>query len=135
MRAAAEQAGIAIEVDSAGTGDWHVGKPPDPRAIATGARHGVDISNLRARQVGIDDFMAFDDVIALDRANLAALRRLMPAGSRARLSMLLDHVDGCHGQDVTDPYFGDDEGFEVAWRDICRGVDALLMHFADQQSE
>jgi protein-tyrosine phosphatase len=135
MRAAAERAGIEIEVDSAGTGDWHLGKPPDPRAIATARRHGVDIGGLRARQVRSDDFMAFDNVIALDRANLANLRRLMPAEPRARLSLLLDHVDGRTGQDVADPYFGDDAGFEVAWRDIGLGVDALLAQLAGQPSE
>jgi protein-tyrosine phosphatase len=135
MRAAADGAGIEIEVDSAGTGDWHIGKPPDPRAIATGARHGVDIGGLRARQVRPDDFMAFDNVIALDRANLANLRRLMPSEPRARLSLLLDHVEGRYGQDVADPYFGDDAGFEAAWRDICLGVDALLAQLTSQPSE
>ena len=135
MRAAVERLGIEIEVDSAGTGDWHIGKPPDPRAIATARRHSVDVSGLRARQVRPDDFMAFDNVIALDRANLSNLRRLMPAEPRARLSLLLDHVDGRYGQDVADPYFGDDAGFEVAWRDICQGVDALLAQFAGQLSE
>lgn len=135
MRAAAERLGLEIVVDSAGTGDWHLGKAPDPRAIATGARHGVDISGQRARQVRPDDFMAFDNVIALDRANLGHLRRLMPADPRARLSLLLDHVDGRYGQDVADPYFGDEAGFEVAWRDICQGVDALLAQLAGQLSE
>jgi len=130
MRAAAERAGIEVEVDSAGTGDWHLGKPPDPRAIAAGVRHGVDISGLRARQVRADDFMAFDNVIALDRANLADLRRLIPVEPRARLSLLLDHVPGRYGQDVTDPYFGDDAGFDVAWRDISQGVEALLAQLA-----
>ena len=126
MRAAAEQAGVAVAVDSAGTGDWHVGKPPDRRATATAERHGVDISGLRGRQVTRDDFRAFDRLIALDRKNLADLRRLAPAPSRAELSLLLDHVDGREGQDVADPYFGDDDGFEVAWRDIARGVEGLL---------
>ena len=134
MRAAAERLGIEIEVDSAGTGDWHVGEPPDPRAIATGERHGVDVGGLRARQIRPGDFMAFDNVIALDRANLANLQRLMPAEPRARLSLLLDHVDGRYGQDIADPYFGDDTGFEVAWRDINLGVEALLAQLAGQMS-
>lgn len=134
MRAAAQRRGIEIEVDSAGTGDWHLGEPPDPRAIATGARHGVDISGLRARQVRSDDFMAFDNVIALDSANLANLERLMPAEPRARLSLLLDHVEGRYRQDVADPYFGGEAGFEVAWDDISRGVDALLAQLVDQPS-
>ena len=134
MRAVADRAGIDIDIDSAGTGDWHIGKPPDPRAIAVGARNGVDISGLRASQVRSDDFMAFDNIIALDRSNLANLRRLALPEPRARLSLLLDHVDGRHGQDVADPYFGDDDGFDVAWRDIHQGVEALLAKISGQFS-
>src|SRR5690348_15769529 len=78
MRAAAGKAGLAVEVDSAGTGDWHAGKAPDRRAIATAARHGIDISGLRARQVSPDDFERFDHLIALDRKNLDDLRLMMP---------------------------------------------------------
>jgi protein-tyrosine phosphatase len=134
MRAAACRLGIEIEVDSAGTGDWHVGEPPDPRAIATGTRYGVDISGLCARQVRSDDFMAFGNIIALDRANLARLHRLMPSEPRARMSLLLDHVEGRYGQDVADPYFGDEAGFEVTWRDVSQGVEALLAQVASQKS-
>ncbi len=134
MRTAALRRGIEIVVDSAGTGDWHLGEPPDPRAIATAARYGVDISRLRARQVRSEDFMVFDNVIALDRANLESLRRLMPSEPRACLSLLLDHVEDRYGQDVADPYFGDESGFEVAWHDISQGVDALLAQLAVQRS-
>lgn len=126
MRAAAERAGVPVEVDSAGTGDWHVGRPPDPRAIATAARHGLDIAGLRGRQVAAADFIAFDHVVALDRQNLADLRAIMPAGATAEISMLLDHAEGRTGQDVTDPYFGEDAGFETAWSDIMRGVEGML---------
>ena len=134
MRAAAKQSGMAVEVDSAGTGDWHVGSPPDRRAIATAARHGLDISGLRGRQVARDDFQTFDHIIALDRNNLGALRALRPLDACARLSMLLDHVDDRHGQDVADPYFGGDDGFEVAWRDICLGVRGVLAMLRAQTS-
>ena len=130
MRAAAGRAGVAVEVDSAGTGDWHVGAPPDARAIATAARHGVDISGQRARQVTIADFESFDHVIALDSNNFETLRQQRPADARAELSMLLDHVDGRRGQDVADPYFGADEGFEAAWREIGAGVEGLLREIA-----
>nr|WP_232307340.1 low molecular weight protein-tyrosine-phosphatase [Sphingomonas sp. Y57] len=134
MRAAAERAELPIEVDSAGTGDWHIGKAPDPRAIATARRHGLDISGLRARQVGVADFRAFDRLVALDRSNLDVLRNLAPGDRRAELSLLLDHAAGRQGQDVADPYFGADEGFEQAWRDICAGVDGLLAELAGQAS-
>ena len=134
MRAGAERAGVAVKVDSAGTGDWHVGCPPDRRAIAIAARHGIDISGLRGRQVTAEDFRIFDHVIALDRNNLDVLRGLKPAEGRARLSMLLDHVDGRQGQDVADPYFGGDEGFEVTWRDICLGVEGIIATLRVQAS-
>ena len=126
MRAAAERLGVPVEVDSAGTGDWHVGNPPDPRAIATGARHGIDISGLRARQVAPGDFTRFDHVVALDRRNLRDLQLLRRSEVGADLTMLLDHVEGRHGKDVADPYFGEDEGFEAAWNDIAAGVEGLL---------
>jgi protein-tyrosine phosphatase len=134
MRAAAERDGVAVEVDSAGTGDWHIGKEPDRRAIATAARHGLDIGGLRGRQVRRDDFDDFDQLIALDRSNLDVLRALAPDGARAKLSLLLDHADGRAGQDVTDPYFGEDEGFELAWRDINAGVEGLLADITRQPS-
>jgi len=126
MRAAAERDGVSVEVDSAGTGDWHIGKAPDRRAIATAARHGIDIAGLRARQVTARDFETFDRVVALDRNNLRDLRAIEPSAATARLSMLLDHAAGRAGQDVIDPYFGDDDDFELAWRDISAGVEGLL---------
>lgn len=126
MRTAAERAGIQLDVDSAGTGDWHVGRPPDPRAIATAAGHGIDISGLRGRQVTLADFTAFDHIVALDRQNLKDLRTILPRDATAELSMLLDHADGRAGQGVADPYFGEDAGFEVAWTDIRHGVEGLL---------
>lgn len=126
MRSAADRADIAIQVDSAGTGNWHVGHPPDRRAIATAARHGIDITGLRARQVQADDFHIFDHVIALDRSNLAALRRLRPADAPAQLSLLFDHVTGREGEDVADPYHGSDAGFDVTWHDVNLGAEALL---------
>lgn len=133
MRAVAERAGVAVEVDSAGTGDWHVGEAPDRRAIATASRHGLDITGLRARQVRKDDFATFDHIIALDRKNLADLKKIAPADGRAKLSMLLDHA-GQPGQDVADPYFGGDEGFEVTWADVTTGAEGLLAELAAQPS-
>lgn len=134
MRAAAAEAGIIVEVDSAGTGDWHVGRPPDRRAIAEAARHGIDISGLRGRQVGLADFQRFDRLIALDAKNLRDLRRMAPAGGGAALSLLLDHAPGREGQDVADPYFGEDAGFVTAWNDIMAGVEGLLADLRFQSS-
>lgn len=127
LRAAAEREGVALHVDSAGTGDWHVGHPPDPRAQEVARRMGnIDIGCLRARQVTRGDFDRFDHVIALDTANLRDLRALQPAGSKAQLSLLLDHLPGHEGQSVVDPYYGEDAGFETVWRQVEAAAEGLL---------
>jgi len=132
LRAEAQRAGLEIEIDSAGTGDWHLGYPPDPRAAAVAARHGIDISQLRARQVSAGDFARFDHIVALDAKNLADLEAMRPAGSRATLSLLLDHVAGREGEAVADPYYGDDDGFDITWDDVTEGARGLLARIAEQ---
>ena len=126
VRAAAEEAGLAVEIDSAGTGSWHVGEPPDPRAIDVARRHGADIAGLRGRQVSQADFRRFDQIFALDRDNLAALRRLAPDDATAELALLLDLVPGRAGEGVHDPYYGPDSGFEETWRDVAAAARALV---------
>ena len=125
FRAEAERLGLEVAVDSAGTGGWHVGEPPDPRALAVAARNGVDISRLRARRVAPGDFDRFDHIVALDRENLRALEAIRPQGSRARLSLLLDHVSGREGEAVSDPYYGGEAHFDEAWRDVTLAARAL----------
>lgn len=125
--------GIETEVDSAGTGEWHVGRPPDPRAVAVAARNGVDISHLRARQVAAEDFHRFDHIVALDRQNLATLRRMQPPESKAKLSLLLDHVEGRAGEAVADPYYGQSEHFDVTWCDVTQGAAGLAAALAAEQ--
>ncbi len=93
----------SVRIDSAGTGDWHVGEPPDRRAVATAARHGIDIAGLRARLVREDDFIRFEHVLVMDRANLAALEAMAPPGG-ARPRLFLDYADGVTARDVPDPY-------------------------------
>lgn len=126
LRVAAKEAGFDIRIDSAGTGDWHVGHPPDNRAQAAAVRAGADISALRARQVTPDDFHQFDHIVALDHSNLADLKAIRPSGSKARLSLLLDHVEGRKGQAVGDPYYGDDAGFDATWRDVTAAARGLI---------
>jgi protein-tyrosine phosphatase len=125
LRAEVARRGLALTVDSAGTGDWHAGEAPDRRAQATARRHGVDVSGLRARQATPDDFRRFDHVIALDHDNLANLRALAPADATAQLSLLLDWVPGRAGQAVADPWFGDEAGFETTWADVTAAARAL----------
>lgn len=134
FRAEAERLGLDVEVDSAGTGDWHVGHPPDHRAQAAALRNGVDIAGLRARQVRPDDFARFDYVVALDTHNLADLLALRPVHSQAHVSLLLDFVPGREGQAVADPYYGKDGDFDIAWADVDAGARALAHKIAALQS-
>ncbi|WP_210165302.1 low molecular weight protein-tyrosine-phosphatase [Beijerinckia mobilis] len=125
--------GLTASVDSAGTGNWHTGEPPDPRAQAVARRHGFEIGAYRARQVRREDFVTFTHLVALDKGHLAALRRLAPTDSIANLSLLLDHVPGRAGQDVADPYYGADAGFEETWRDVCAGAVGLARALLGQE--
>lgn len=103
---------LAVEVDSAGTHGYHVGDPPDPRAIAHAARRGVDIAGLRARQVLPADFERFDLVLAMDRANLARLQAQCPPSQAHKLKLMLDYAPRASLREVPDPYYGDAAGFE-----------------------
>ncbi|EQB01113.1 protein-tyrosine phosphatase [Sphingobium wenxiniae] len=126
FRAEAERARLTAEADSAGTGDWHIGSPPDWRAQAVALRHGIDISGYRGRQVRAEDFHRFGHIFALDGANLRDLRRIRPADGTARLGLLMDLVPGREGTNVADPYFGDAAGFDVTWDDVTRAAAALV---------
>ena len=126
FRARMMHAGLDIEVDSAGTGAWHVGNPPDPRAQSIASRHGHDIATYRARQVETADFRRFTHIFALDHENLAELKRRAPADTTAALGLLLDLVKGLEGQPVADPYFGGEEGFHTTWQQVDRAAQALI---------
>ncbi|MFT8816426.1 MAG: low molecular weight protein-tyrosine-phosphatase [Komagataeibacter saccharivorans] len=126
FRHAARQAGLAVTVDSAGTGNWHAGAPPDRRACAVARRHGIDISGYRARVVKVADFDRFTHIIALDASHLEYLLSIRPAGYRAEVSLLMDHVPGMEGRDVVDPYYGSASGFDTTWQDVMAGVEALV---------
>ncbi|CAN5715906.1 low molecular weight protein-tyrosine-phosphatase [soil metagenome] len=104
-----------FELDSAGTGDWHAGQPPDPRAVATAARHGVDIGALRARQLQAADFARFDWLLCADRSNLRDVKALAPAAARAKPVLLMEWAGVAGTREVPDPYTGAEREFERAW--------------------
>jgi protein-tyrosine phosphatase len=133
FREEAERLGLEVHAESAGTGDWHIGRPPDPRAAATARRNGIDISHLRARQVAPDDFRRFDHIVALDAQNLADLNALRPPDAGAELSLLLDHVPGREGEAVADPYYGEDSHFDATWRDVTEGARGLARRIAGRR--
>ncbi len=115
----------AVHIDSAGTGDWHVGKPPDQRATAAAIRRGVDLSELRARTVQSTDFERFDYMLAMDRDNLAQLEAMAPPGCRAQIGLLLDYANASEDE-VPDPYYGGDAGFERVLDLVESAVDGFL---------
>jgi protein-tyrosine phosphatase len=130
FRREVEQIGLDIEIDSAGTGTWNIGKPPDPRAQAVARINGLDISEYRARQVQPEDFRRFSHVVALDAKNLADLHALRPDDAIAEISLLLDHVDGREGEAVPDPYYGGEADFGATWQAVSAGAEALARRFA-----
>ena len=127
-RARAEAAGKALNFDSAGTGDWHAGERPDPRAAAAGRARGYDLSGIVARAVDDSDFSRFDQIVALDAGHLRWLhnRRAALRLPERPMSRLMDWSVGRAGEDVPDPYYGDEAGFEAALDLIEKGVDGLI---------
>lgn len=101
-----------IRVDSAGTHGYHIGEPPDVRAIEAAARRGYDLSGLRARKFLREDFDHFDLVLALDRDNHAVLSSLAPPAAGPKLRMMMQYAHRYRETDVPDPYYGGQEGFE-----------------------
>lgn len=127
MRHQVAAAGLdgAIEIDSAGTGDWHVGEAPDARAQQAARARGYDLSALRARQIGDADFERFDLVLAMDGANLAALRKRCPPQYRGKVRLLMEFAGDGSAGDIVDPYFGGARGFEQVLDQCeaaCRGL-------------
>lgn len=109
-----EQAGLSdkISIDSAGTADWHIGKTPDPRTQAAAAVRGYDLSTLRGRQAVPADFAEFDLILAMDNSNLNNLQAIQPADGKAELALYLPRF-GISPDEVPDPYYGGEDGFEL----------------------
>ena len=114
LRTLVERAGLAggFEIDSAGTHGYHIGAPPDSRASAAAQRRGYDLSALRARQVNELDFKHFDCILAMDRDNLSLLQRACPTEHRHKLGLFLEYAVNCDVDEVPDPYYGGQDGFE-----------------------
>lgn len=128
FRAKARRAGLAprLTIDSAGTGEWHVGDPPDWRAVAHAAKRGYDLSSLRARQVTRADFGRFDWIFAMDRSNLAELERMRPREHAGHLGLFLELAPHLGRREVPDPYDGGPDGFEVVL-DLVEAASAALV--------
>jgi protein-tyrosine phosphatase len=117
-----------ITIDSAGTHDYHIGKPPDRRAQAAAAGRGYDLSGLRGRQVEKRDFDEFDYILAMDAENLTNLNRIKPAGHKAQVRLFLEFARDHALREVPDPYYGGDQGFEQVLDMVEDAASGLLQH-------
>ena len=112
FRQKARQAGLDLVIDSAGTGGWHVGASPDPRAIEAGEAAGYSFAGQSARKAETSDFARFDYVLAMDKENLRNLEALAPQNYSGQLGLFLDYADGQNTREVPDPYYGGGSGFK-----------------------
>ncbi|GGE47493.1 low molecular weight protein-tyrosine-phosphatase [Actibacterium pelagium] len=119
----AQAAGLDVYVESAGTGGWHVGDPPDGRAQAEAMRRGYDLSLLRAQQAVVRDFDRFDLIVAMDRSNWTALERMRPSTSEIPVELFLSFAEVTE-MEVPDPYYSG--GFELALDLIEAASDGLI---------
>ncbi|TVP55964.1 MAG: low molecular weight phosphotyrosine protein phosphatase [Gemmatimonadales bacterium] len=122
-----------LRIDSAGTGSWHIGDPPDPRSIEVAQRHGVELKS-RGRQVSASDFREFDLILAMDRSNLQELQQirdeLTEDEATAELRLFREFDPEAHGDlEVPDPYFGGPGGFDTVYAMVLRGCRELLTEF------
>lgn len=115
-----------VQVDSAGTGDWHAGQPPDKRAIACARGHGVDISVLRARQLRNTDFDEFDWLLCADPQNLRDVLHQSPAAARKKVVLLMEWAGMPGDASIPDPYTGGPKDFERVWRLVDSAAQAVV---------
>jgi protein-tyrosine phosphatase len=121
-------------IDSAGTGGWHAGDPPDARSADVAQRNGVKLEGV-ARQVSPRDFERFDWIIAMDRENLTALESLRRrSGGSARLQLMRDFDPEPEDGEVPDPYYGGPDGFDHVYRMVRRSAEAMLDRLEDERT-
>jgi protein-tyrosine phosphatase len=130
FRSQVEKAGLLerIHIDSAGTHDYHVGAAPDARAQRAAKQRGYDMSNLRGRQVEVQDFFRFDYVLAMDNLNLVMLERLRPGEAQSHLGLFLEFSERYAEWEVPDPYYGGTDGFERVLDMAEDAANGLLLH-------
>lgn len=117
-----------IEIDSAGTHAYHVGNPPDSRSMQTARKRGIDMSDLRARQVDLGDFYHYDHLIAMDDYNLSLLQEMAPRDMAHKLSLFLSFAPHLNEREVPDPYYGGVDGFELVFDMVQAASEGLLSH-------
>ena len=113
MRKLAEARGLVIEIDSAGTAAYHIGKSPDARSQQVALKRGINMSGQRARKVAENDFYEFDFILAMDKANYRDLLAIKPSNASADVLLFLNEFGSMGYDEVPDPYYGGEQGFEL----------------------
>ena len=123
----AKQKNLTIIVDSAGTGDWHIGSSPDIRSIETAEKHNIDISKQKARQFSSYDFKNFDKILVMDTSNLTNVLRLSSNQNESdKVKLILNYTHPQMQASVPDPYFGGNDGFEKVFQLLNKACDKII---------
>ena len=129
MRYKVEQNNLDWEVDSAGTGSWHVGSSPDPRSVAVANKYGIDISEQRGRQFSAKDYDRFDLILTMDSSNYNNVLKLSPNSQQEqKVKMIMNFVQPGYNQSVPDPYW-DDNGFENVYNMLDEACEKIIEQF------
>ena len=131
LRAKARDRQMSLYIESAGTGAWHAGDPPDSRMIKAAGRRGYDLSHLRARKVDLSDFYEFDYLLAMDLSNQTDLLELSPPNRDCDIRLFLDFSEG-NTRETPDPYYGGPDGFEHVLDLIETGAEGFLDHLENE---
>ncbi|TVQ83738.1 MAG: low molecular weight phosphotyrosine protein phosphatase [Micavibrio sp.] len=128
FRHLADEAGLAdrFSIDSAGTHGYHEGEPPDSRSIITARQNGVDLSGQTARSLRMEDYHEFDLILAMAKSHLNHMQQQKPPDGRAEIELFLDYLPDFKNQDVPDPWYGHEDGFQHVFDLVHSGCEALL---------
>lgn len=129
MKAKIKEAGLDWQVDSAGTGSWHVGNLPDPRSIEVAAKHGLDLTDQRAQQFKAKHLNEFDLIFAMDSSNYQNILKLATNDTqKKKVHLMMNMADAGRNQGVPDPYW-DDDGFEQVYQMLDRACDGAILKY------
>ena len=121
-----------IQVDSCGTGSWHIGHAPDQRTLDAASKRGYDSSHIRARRLCAEDFQTFDYILAMDTRNLADVIKNAPLNYQGKIQLLLDYSQEKSVLEVPDPYYGGEQGFDQVFHLVEEACAGLLNYLTDK---